>query len=211
MQNTQEKAYTSVPSKEIISRTMEALQANNFTPEFVNTKEEALTKIQEIIPEGVSLMNGSSTTLEEIGFVELLKSGNHKWNNLHDAILAETDEATQAELRRHSVISDYYIGSVHAVSETGELVIASNSGSQLAHIVNTSPNLVFVVGAQKITPTLSDAIKRLEDHVLELEDQRMQKAYGMGTTHAKTVVLHKENPMMGRKIQVILVNEPLGF
>ena len=181
MQNTQENTYTSIPSKEVIDRTMDALKENNFKPEFVSTKEEALKRIQEIIPEGVSLMNGSSTTLQEIGFVDLLKSKEHKWENLHDTILEETDPEKQAELRRKSAVSDYYIGSVHAVSETGELVIASNSGSQLAHIVYTSPNLVFVVGAQKIMPTLSESIKRLENHVIDLEDKRMQKEYGMGT------------------------------
>lgn len=217
MANTQQNTatnttvYTELPAKENIEKALEAFKANNFIPEFVETKEQALAKVQEIIPEGATIMNGSSITLQEIGFIDLLKSKNHRWNNLHDGILAEKDQAKQAELRKQAVNSEYYIGSVHGASETGELVIASNTGSQLAHIVNTSPNLVLVVSAKKIMPTLTDAINRLKDHVINLEDQRMQKEYGMGTTHAKTVVLHKESPMMGRKVHVIVVNEDLGF
>jgi L-lactate utilization protein LutB len=214
MNNTQPTSshdYTVLASKESIDKAVTAFEQNSFIPYHVKTKEEALAKVQELIPENVSIMNGASATLQEIGFVDLLKSGNHKWKNLHEAILDETDPQKQALLRRQSAVSDFYVGSVHAASETGELVIASNSGSQLAHIVYTSPNLVFVVGAQKIMPTTADAIRRLEEHVVPLEDKRMMEAYGMGTTYSKTVILHKENPMMGRKIHIIIVDEKLGF
>ncbi len=203
--------YDTLASKESIDRTIDALKKNNFLPYQVKTKEEALAKIKEILPEGVSIMNGASVTLQEIGFIDFLKSGNHKWKNLHEAILAESDPQKQALLRRQSVVSDYYLGSVHAVSETGELVIASNTGSQLPHLVYTSPNIVLVVGAQKIMPTLPDAIRRLEEYVIPLEDKRMKEAYGMGTTYAKTVILHRENPMFGRKVHIIIVDENLGF
>ena len=68
----------------------------------------------------------------------------------------------ESSLRKQSALSDYYLGSVHALlSETGELVIASNSGSQLPHLVFTSPNIILVVGTQKITSTLDEAIKHL--------------------------------------------------
>ncbi len=198
-------------SPESIQKTMVALKENNFEPILVDSKEEALAKIQELIPEGASIMNGSSKTLGEIGYTELLKKGKHEWNNLHSAILAESDPAKQAHLRRQSVLSDFYIGSAHAISETGEIVIASNSGSQLPHIVFTSPNVVFVVGANKITPSLTEALRRLKEHVLPLEDVRMKEAYGFGTTHTKTVILHKENSALKRKVYVIIVKESLGF
>lgn len=203
--------YKNLASKELIDTASKALGDNSFTPYHVNTKEEALAKVKELIPDNASIMNGSSVTLSEIGFVDYLKSGNHKWNNLHEAVLAESDPEKQSLLRRQSVVSDYYVGSVHALSATGELVIASNTGSQLPHLVFTSPNIVLVVGAQKIVPTLGDAIKRLEDYVISLEDERMKEMYGFGTTYSKTLILHKENPMMGRKIHVIIVDEKLGF
>ncbi len=156
-------------------------------------------------------MNGSSETLSEIGYIDFLKSGQHGWNNLHELILAEPDQVKQGLLRRQSVVSDYYLGSVHALSETGEMVIASNTGSQLPHSAFTSTNLIYVVGSQKITPTLLDALQRLNEYVVPMEDERMKKAYGFGTTHAKTLIMHKENPMFGRNIKVIIVKESLGF
>lgn len=203
--------YEKLATDAQLEKTVSALKANGMDGMIVNTGSEALAKIKELIPKGVSVMNGSSTTLNQIGYIDYLKEGTHGWNNLHDAILVEKDPAKQAELRKHSVVSDYYLGSVHGVSETGELVIASNTGSQMPHLVYTSPNLVLVVSTKKITPTVADALARLETHVIPQEDARMQKAYGFGTTYAKTLILHKENPMMGRKIMVVFVKENLGF
>lgn len=203
--------FNSLASHEIIKKTKTSLKENNFEPIEVNSKEEALIKIQELIPEGASIMNGSSMTLQEIGYIDLLKSGQHKWKNLHDAVLAETDKDKQALLRKQSVLSDFYLGSAHALTETGEIMIASNSGSQLPHLVYTSPNIILVVGAQKIVPTLSDAFRRVQEYVIPLEDERMKSVYGFGTMLAKTLILHKENGAMGRKIYIILVNESLGY
>ena len=95
-------------------------------------------------------MTGSSTTLNEIGFVELLKSGNHPWNNLKDKIVSEKDPKKQAELRKKSVLANYFLGSVHAVTQSGEVITASNTGSQLAPYAFSSNNVVWVVGTQKI-------------------------------------------------------------
>lgn len=198
-------------TQESITKTAAALTANGFEPVVVASKEEALLKLKEMIPSGATIMNGTSATLEEIGYVEYLKSGEHDWKNLHERIIAETDPAKQAQLRRESVISDYYVGSAHALTENGELIIASNTGSQLPHLVFTSPNIALVIGANKIVPTLEAGFERLKQHVIPLEDARMHKVYGMGTTWAKTVILHKENPMFGRKVHVIIVNESLGF
>jgi L-lactate utilization protein LutC len=203
--------FTSLASDETIATTSAALAANSFLPQVLNTKEEALEKIKELIPEGASVMNGASETLHAIGYIDLLKSGQHKWNNLHDAVLAETDTVKQAALRKQSVLSDFYLGSAHALTEKGEIVVASNTGSQLPHLAFTSPNIILVVGAQKITPTISDAFRRIDEKVIPLEDVRMKGVYGYGTLHAKTLILHKENPAMGRKVHVIIVKESLGF
>lgn len=203
--------YNNLASKESMQRTIVALKEHGHVPEIVETRADALSRIKELIPAGVSVMNGASQTLEKIGFVEYLKDGKHGWNNLHEAILAEKDGAKQAVLRRESVLSEYYLGSVHAVTETGELLIASNSGSQLSHIVFTSQNLIFVVGAQKIVSTLTDAFDRLDKHVIPLEDKRMQKAMGMGTYPSKVLVVNREQSFMGRKSHIIFVNEKLGF
>lgn len=194
-----------------ITKTIELLAQHNVQAELVNTGAEALEKIKTLIPAGASVMNGASVTLEQVGFVELLKAGNHGWNNLHAAIVAEPDQAKQAELRKQALSSDYYLGSVHALSETGEFIIASNTGSQLPHIVYSSRNLIFVVGAQKIVPSLAEAFTRLEKYVVPLENVHMQEKYGVVTAISKIVVFKQENKMMGRNVHMILVNEKLGF
>lgn len=203
--------FDQLTSGEIVNKTMEALRTNGFLPEMLETKALALARIKELIPEGSSVMNGSSTTLNEIGFIDYLKSEEHKWNNLHKNILEESDPEKQALLRKQSVLSDYYLGSAHAVTQNGELVIASNSGSQLPHLVYTSPNLILVVGTHKITADRAEALKRLEEYVLPLEDARM-KSVGMGGSYvSKELILNREQAFMGRKFHILFVNEKLGF
>ena len=203
--------YTTLASRESIDKTTNALKSRNIEVIFVETRDLALAKIQELVPRGASIMNGASKTLEEIGFIEYLKSGAHGWNNLHESIIAEKDPVKQGMLRKQAVLSEYYVGSVHALTESGEFVIASNTGSQLPHVVFTSPNLIFVVGAEKIVPTLTEALERLEKHVVPLEDASMMQKYKIHTAPNKVLLFRGENPMMGRTVKMILVNENLGF
>ncbi len=197
------------------AKTLENVTKNLTNKEYevfvVDTKQEALEKIKTLIPAAASVMNGASVTLEQIGFVEYLKSGAHDWNNLHLEILAEKDRAKASHLRKLATLSDYYLGSVHAMAENGEFIIASNTGSQLPHIVFNSPNLIFVIGTQKIVPDLNEAMKRLEEYVLPLEDKHMKEKYGAGSMISKVVLFKQENAYMGRKVRIILVKEKLGF
>ncbi len=203
--------YSTLASEESVKNTSEALLDHGYEPIILENGEEALEKIKSFIPEGVSVMNGSSTTLQQIGFVEYLKEGEHSWNNLHETVLLEKDPIKQNLLRKHAVVSDYYLGSAHAISETGELVIGSNSGSQLPHLAYTSPNIILVISTKKITPTLLDALERLEKHVKPLEDERMKGVYGVGTTLSKILVLRREPKNNGGNIKILLVKEDLGF
>lgn len=171
--------YGTLAKKEIVTKAIDVLRERGIEAVVVDNRAEALETVKSFIPKGASVMNGSSRTLEEIGLINYLKSGDHSWKNLHGEILAEKDPTKQAILRKQAVSSDYYLGSVHAVAETGQLVIASNSGSQLPHIVFTSPNLIFVAGTQKIMPNLDAALLRVREYVLPLEDKRM-KDVGMG-------------------------------
>ena len=203
--------YDKLATEKSIKKTSEALVERGFHAEVVATKEEALEKIKSFIPAGATVMNGSSVTLEEIGYVDYLTSDKHPWEDFHAAVGSESDPLKRAELRKMAVNSEFYLGSVHAIAETGEIVIASNTGSQLPHVVFTSPNVILVVSTKKITPTLDDAFKRLEQHVIPLEDKHMQQLYGMGTMHSKTVILRHESPMTKRKVLILFVKENLGF
>lgn len=203
--------YEKLAEKETVTKTAAALLAHGVEPFMVENGAAALEKIQALIPPGASVMNGASRTLEQIGFVEYLKTGEHGWNNLHTAIITEPDRAKQMALRKQAVISDYYLGSVHALSQTGEFIVASNTGSQLPHIVFTSPNLIFVVSTKKIVPTLADALQRLEAYVVPLEDKNIMMKFNIHTMLSKIVIFKRENPRLGRKVRLILVNENLGL
>ncbi len=203
--------YNKLATPETVAKTVEALKANGVEAIVVEHGAEALNKIKEFIPAGASVMNGASRTLEQIGFIDYLKAGKHGWDNLKGPILAETDPVKKKALTRQAKLSDFYLGSVHALSQTGEFIIASNTGSQLSHIDFTSPNLIFVVSTKKIVPTLADTFDRLEKHVVPLEDARMMAASKVHTMVSKILIFKRENTRMGRKVRMILVNEDLGF
>lgn len=205
--------YSKTADKALVEKVVAALKEHNFNAEFVETKEAALARIKEIIPAGASVMTGSSTTLNEIGFTDYLKSGTHGWNNLKEAIATEKDPVKQTALRKQSSLADYWLGSVHAVTETGETLTASASGSQLPSYAFMSPNLIWVVGTQKIVPNLDEALKRLKEYTFPLEDARMKAATEgkSGSNIAKILIQNNEPAYTQRKITLIFVNEKLGF
>ena len=201
--------YKTIPQEEIINKTIKAVKDRGIDVILVNNKEEALEKVKELIPDGASIMNSSSTTLEEIGFVDYLKEGTHFWKNLHEEIFRETDKSKIGDLYRKTTLADYFLGSIHAITEDGIVVTASNSGSQLPSYAFSSPHVIWVAGAQKIVPQLKDALKRIREYVLSLENERAQKAYGVGSNVSKLLIIEKETSP-GRII-LVLAKEVLGF
>jgi L-lactate utilization protein LutC len=204
--------YTQLPTQETVTKTIEALKARNIEGHSVATGADALAKVKELIPAGASVNNGSSTTLHQIGLVDYLKdSASNGWKNLHAASITETDPEKKAAAKDAAHFADFYLGSVHALTEDGELVIASASGSQLPSIVHTAKNIIFVVSSMKIMANLEAALDRVRTHVVPLEDARMKSVNMGGTALAKIVLFEMEPAFTGRKIHVIFVNEALGF
>ena len=205
------KLFDELANQKSIEKTVKALKEHNINSYVVENGKDAHEKVLELIPRGISVMNGSSRTLEQIGFIEHLKSGDHGWDNQHETILTEKDPAKQGKLRKQALLADYYLGSAHAVTTDGQLIIASNTGSQLPHIAYSSTNIILVVGTQKITANLEEGIKRLREYVVPLENENMMQKYGIGTQLNKILIINGENPMLGRNITIILVKEKLGF
>lgn len=203
--------YDTLPATATVAKTAEALRKRNIEVRTADTQEEALAMIQELIPDGASVMNGSSRTLQEIGFVDHLRSGQHKWENLHEKVFSEKDPAKQLALRMKSSLADYFLESVHAVTTDGQLLLASNTGSQLAAPAYTARNIIFVVGTQKIVPSLDKAFERLREYVVPLEDARMKEAGFPGTALGKVLIFEREAPVLKRKIHLIFVNKKVGF
>ena len=204
--------YAALPTPESIQQTIESVKARGINAELVDTKEDALARIRALIPEGAVVMTGGSVTLQQIRFEALLISGEHSWRNFKADLLAEKDPAKQSAMRRQGTLAEYYLGSVNALAETGELVFASGTGSQLPAYAYSSRNVVWVVGAQKITPTLDAALGRVREYVLPLEGQR-QKSLGnkAGSFIGRILILEREPSFLRRNLGLILVNQVLGF
>src|SRR5687767_3149271 len=205
-------AYDTLPAPEIVQRTMESVKARGIHAELVDTKEAALERVQALMPPNCVVMTGSSVTLQQIGFEEILISGNHPWRNFKADLLAEKDPVKQSTMRRQGTLAEFFLGSVNALAETGELVFASGSGSQLPAYAYTSRNVIWVVGTQKITPTLEDALRRVREYVLPLEDQR-QRSLGnqAGSQINRILIIEREPAYLRRNLTLVLVNQALGF
>lgn len=205
-------AYDTLPASEIVQRTVESVTARGIHAELVDTKETALERVQALIPPGCVVMTGGSVTLQQIGFEEILISGNHPWRNFKADLLAEKDPVKQSAMRQQGALAEFYLGSVNALAETGELVFASGSGSQLPAYAFTSRNVIWVAGTQKITPILEDALRRIREYVLPLEDQR-QKSLGnkAGSRINRILIIEGEPAYLRRNLTLILVNQVLGF
>ena len=205
-------SVNSVPDERSIEVAAAAVKERGIAVEIVGTRADALERVKSIIPAGSTVMTGASLSLKEIGFEDYLISKTHSWKNLKEDIVAEKDPAKQAALRRQAILADYFLGSVHAVAESGELVIASASGSQLGPYAFSASNVVWVVGVQKITKNLDDGIRRVKEYVMPHENKRMKAMTGgkMGTMLGKLMIIEREAPFLGRKLTLLLVREPTG-
>ena len=205
--------YNTLPPLERLQKAITAIQARGVSVALVETKEAALAQLQTLIPVGATVMTGASVTLQQIGFEALLMEGKHPWRYLKARINTENDPVKRAVLRKQATLADYYLSSVHAIAETGEILIASATGSQLPAYAFSSSNVIWVAGAQKVTPSLEAAFHRLRDYVLPLEDQHMKQLYGKESRSfiGKILVFEREAPYLHRKVHLLLVNQVLGF
>lgn len=203
-------AWNSIPSDKIIDKTIESLKKRGFVVALVDDKAQALNKIKEIIPDlDIEVMTGSSTTLYQIGFMDYYLSDKSKWNRLGPVIFNEKDPQKQSILRRKSNSADYFIASANAITEDGLVVACDRSGSRVGAYPFAAKTIVLIIGAQKITANLEQAMRRIREYVFPLEDARARKAYGTGSNFGKWVII--ENEFMKNRIFIVLVKEVLGF
>lgn len=201
--------WTHLPSNLELQQTIENIKNRNIDVLLVNNREEALEKIKQIIPGGVKVMTGSSTTLYEIGFMDYYLSDTTPWTCLGPMVYHETNPEKQRELRRISEIADYFIASVNAIAKTGELVAVDASGSRVSAYPYAAEHVILVSGIQKITPNLESSLERIREYVYPLENERALKAYGIPSTIGKWVIIEREK--IDHRITLILVKEKLGY
>ncbi len=201
--------WTKIPDQTVIGQTIEALKTNNIEAFVVDNKEEAKKKALELIPQGSSVMTMTSATLDSIGIPsEINDSG--KYDSIRNK-LNSMDRATQGlEMQKLGAAPEYVIGSVHAVTQDGKILIASNTGSQLSAYVYGSSRVIWVVGAQKLVKDIDMGMKRIYEHTLLLESERVKKAYGMPQSAVNKLLIINKEVKPGR-ITIIIVKEVLGF
>jgi acyl-CoA hydrolase len=199
--------FTSLPDDQALAATVVALEEHGFSVEVVDDRDAARAAVLARIPAGSSVMTNTSVTLDQTGIADAINDGG-PYESARNKMFA-LDFATQAQqMKAIGGQPDYALGSVHAITRDGTLVIASASGSQLASYAWGAANVIFVAGAQKLVPTLQAAHERIYQHSLKLEDARAQAAYGQHSQVGKILEIHQELP--GR-IHIVLIRQPVGF
>jgi hypothetical protein len=199
--------FTALPDEETLATTVSGLRARGFGVDVVDDLDAARRAVLARIPEGSSVMTNPSVTLQETGIVAAIDEGG-PYQSARAKGLA-LDRATELPaLKAIMGQPDFSLGSVHAITRDGALVIASALGSQLASYTWGAAHVIFVVGAQKLGPDLAAARERVYEHSLKLEDARALAVYGQHSRVGKILEIHQEEP--GR-IHVVLIRQRIGF
>jgi len=185
----------------------EKLRERNFEVVIVRNGAEAKAEVLKRIPEGAVVHSGKSKTLEDAGLFQELMD-----NEAYDFVRRRTmkmDRNTQRdEMRKAGAAPDIMLGSAHAVTQAGQLVITSASGSQIGPIASGAGHLILVVGSQKIVPDLDAAFRRIQEYVFPYEDARLREQMGVGTKITRTLILERD--FMPGRTTILLVREPIG-
>ena len=191
-----------------VRRAAAALEANGISVLRAADAAEARRIVLGLIPDGSQVHHGASESLDVTGLTdEIDKSG--RYEPLRPRIMG-MDRQTQAdEIRRLSAAPDVMLGSVHAVTETGSLIAASMSGSQLGPYMTGAGRVILVVGTQKIVSDLEEGLRRIDEYAFPLEDARAQAAYGIHSAVNKVLIINRE--IAPGRITVVFVDEVLGF
>jgi LUD domain len=199
--------FTAAPDDATIDATVVALEEHGFSVEVADDLDAARQAVLARIPHGATVMTNTSVTLDETGISAAINDGG-PYDSARNRMIA-LDFATQVQqMKEIAGQPDYALGSAHAVTRDGTLLIASASGSQLASYAWGAANVILVIGTQKLVPSLEAARERIFQHTLELEDARAQATYGQHSYVGKMLEIRQELP--GR-IHLVLVRQPVGY
>ena len=204
------KKWDRLADEKTIENTVAALKANGIDAQVAENRQEAKRKVLELIPESSEAMTMTSVTLDTIGLSEEINKADSRFRPVRDKLYAMDRNTQVQEMNRLGAAPEFVVGSVHAVTEDGYVLIASNTGSQLPAYSFGALHVIWVVGAQKIVKNTDEGIKRIYEHSLPLESERAKKAYGVpGSAVNKVLIINKE--VQPGRIKLILVKEKLGF
>ncbi len=202
--------FTTLADQSTIDLTINSLNKNQINSFVVDTNAEAIKKAISLIPEGSEVMTATSKTLEKLG-LDTHFNDSGKYNSVKSQLKKLDREKDGLTMQKLGAAPEYVIGSVHAVTQDGKVIIASGSGSQLPSYSYGAPNVVWIVSTKKIVKDVEEGLDRIHTHILPLEDKRMKEVYGpeAGSTPRKILIVNAEiNP---NRINLIFVKEDLGF
>ena len=202
------RRFATVADDDRVTRTVAALEANGISVLRAANAGEAKRIVLGLIPAGSEVHHGASQSLEVAGIVEEIERPG-RYEPLRPRVVSMDRETQADEIRRLTSAPDLMLGSVHAVTETGSLLTASMSGSQLGPYVSGAGKVIVVVGTQKIVSDLEEGLRRINEYAFPLEDARAQAAYGIHSAVNKVLIINRE--IVAERITVVLVDEALGF
>lgn len=192
---------------ERLRRVVGALEAGGIQATIAASADEAWELALARIPEGAEVHIALSETMAQLGITAAIQESGR-----YDAVrpkLAKLDRVTQRhEMRKLAAAPEYMLGSVHAITDDGILLIASGSGSQLGPYAQSAGKVVLVAGHQKIVLDVAEGLRRIHEYSLPLEDARMKRLGIPGGLIAKILLIEREPQ---ERISLILVPETLGF
>jgi hypothetical protein len=184
----------------------ERLRTRNFEVVIVDDGPAAKAEVLSRVPEGSQVHTGKSKTLEDIGIFDEFM-GNEKYDFIRRRTM-KMDRNTQLdEMRRAGAAPDIMVNSAHAVTETGQIVMTSATGSQIGPVASGAGKLILVIGSQKVVPDLNAALRRIEDYVIPYEEDRLHVAHGVAKMN-RTLIL--EGDHTPGRTTIILVRQPIG-
>jgi hypothetical protein len=202
------EAFKRLASPAQIERAAAALEQHGLQVQIVQTGAEARELVFSLIPEGAEVLANQSATLDKLGISKHIDQSGC-YNAVRPKVFA-LDRKTQGDqMRELRVRPAYIVGSVQAVTEDGRVLVASNSGSQIAAYAAGAGHVIWIVGAQKIVKDLDEGLRRIDEYCYPLEDARLRAAYGIPSFVSKVLIINREWP--AGRVTMILVNEELGY
>ena len=202
------KEFTKLASDAQIERVVKSLEANGMHTLIAESGAEAKNIVLGLVPENAEVYTNQSKTLEKLGlFDEFDKSD--RYNAVRPKVMSLDRKTQSNEIRKLRTIPDYIVGSVHAITESGIVLVSSFGGSQLGPYASGAAKVIWVVGTQKLVSDLNEGLRRIEEYSYPLEDARLLAALGIHTAIGKTLIVNRE--VVPGRITIVLVKEELGY
>ena len=208
-----EKAYFEKRGQILVKN----LKNRHFDAWYCDSKEDALAKVLELIPEGAKIGWGGVLSAQQIGLFDALRSGNY---DLLDRDLCQTQEERE-QVMKDALFSDVFLTGANGLSLDGQMVNIDGTGNRVAATIYGPKKVVVIAGMNKVCDTLEEAVKRAREVAAPMNMMRFMKDTPCAATGkcgdckaegciCNQIVITRHCRPVGR-IQFVLVGEQLGL